>query len=449
MHAGLLRYKFDLRDYNPNMPNARTWQEELKVIVELMRDLSLQTDPQAAAVMYARRLRSDSLIGGDAWLSASRRKLAWPQYRITRSSRWKEAVNPWTQPDKLPLFDSGLLGEIIYSNETAVIFDLPDRVRADDPAIEYLRGYQLLVSLPHYDGGESLNMTCTLVRDPKTFRIDQVPTMVWHGNLWGRAVNNLVLRKELEVTLEKVQAAHAALDREMATIGQVQRSLLPVAPPPLPGVDFAVHYTTSQRAGGDYYDFFKCHDGRHGIIVADVSGHGAPAAVLMAVTHALAQLHPGAGASPSELLGFLNRRLAERYTSNGSFVTAFHGLFDPVTRKLSFASAGHPAPRIVRGRSVIPCTVKPGLPLGIEADEEYPQATIQLERGDTLVIYTDGITESRNRDHEMFGFERLDAALLKSAGNASVTKDMILAELDTFCAGRMPDDDRTIVVMSI
>jgi phosphoserine phosphatase RsbU/P len=432
------------------MPKARTWQEELKVIVDLMRDLSLQTDPQAAAVMYARRLRSDSLIGGDAWLSASRRKLTRPQYRITRSSRWTEAINPWKQPEKLPLFDSGLLGEVIYSNEPAVIFDLPDRVRSDDPAIEYLRGYEMLVSLPHYDGGESLNMTCTLVRDPKTFRLEQVPTMVWHGNLWGRAVNNLVLRKELEVSYEELKAAHAALDREMATIGQVQRSLLPASAPPLPGVDFAMHYTTSQRAGGDYYDFFKCNDGRHGIIVADVSGHGAPAAVLMAVTHALAQLHPGAGASPSELLGFLNTRLTERYTiGTGSFVTAFHALFDPATRKLSYASAGHPAPRIVRGRSVIPCSVKPGLPLGIEEHEEYPQSTIQLERGDTLVIFTDGITESRNPDHEMFGFERLDAALLKSCGNASVTKQAILSDLDEFCRGRMPDDDRTIVVMSI
>src|SRR5271170_2826330 len=103
----------------------RTWQEELDVIVRLMRDLSLQTDPQAAAVMYGQRLRSDGLVPGSAYISLSRRKLPPPQYRITRSSRWTEDINPWAQPDRLPLFDSGLLGELIYGNEPAVIEDLP------------------------------------------------------------------------------------------------------------------------------------------------------------------------------------------------------------------------------------------------------------------------------------------------------------------------------------
>ena len=450
--AGTLpqRYLINSRGYNSAMPKERPWQDELKVVVDLMRDLSLQTDPQAAAEMYGKRMRSDGLVPGDAFLSISRRKLKRPQYRITRNSQWKEEINPWAEPQRLPLFDSGLLGELIYSNEPAVINDLPARLRADDPAAEYLRGYEMLVALPHYDGGESLNMSCILGCDAKSFPIETVPLMVWLANLWGRAVNNLVLRKELEVAFEELKAAHLALDREMATVGQVQRSLLPVSPPLLPGLDFSVHYETSQRAGGDYYDFFKCPDGRLGIIVADVSGHGAPAAVLMAVTQALAQLHPGAGDSPSDLLAFLNRHLTERYTNRtASFVTAFYAMFDPGTLTIAYASAGHPAPRIVRCGSILTCSGKSGLPLGIQSGEDYQQSTMQLEHGDTLVIFTDGITESRNADHDMFGFERLDAALAKSPGRAGVMQQAILATLEAFCGNRSPDDDRTLVLMSI
>src|SRR5271170_532835 len=109
------------------MPKERAWQDELKIVVDLMRDLSLQTDAQAAAEMYGDRLVADGLVPGDAFVSLSRRKLKPPQYRITRSSRWTEEINPWAQPERLPLFDSGLLGELIYAGEPAVIRDLPAR----------------------------------------------------------------------------------------------------------------------------------------------------------------------------------------------------------------------------------------------------------------------------------------------------------------------------------
>src|SRR5688572_25213008 len=113
---------------------SESWRRELSVIVDLMRDLSRQTDPQLAVNLYGARLQEHGLVPADEYIAVSRRDLAAPAYRITRSTRWDEDVNPWREKHKLPLFTAGLLGELIYSNEPAVIDDLPARLSKDDPA---------------------------------------------------------------------------------------------------------------------------------------------------------------------------------------------------------------------------------------------------------------------------------------------------------------------------
>jgi sigma-B regulation protein RsbU (phosphoserine phosphatase) len=189
----------------------------------------------------------------------------------------------------------------------------------------------------------------------------------------------------------------------LKVVGDIQRSLLPDKLPEIPGLQLAAHYLTSRRAGGDYYDFFPLSDGRWGIFIADVAGHGTPAAVLMAVTHSIAHALPGDPDPPSRLLSHVNRALAQRYTNGtGTFVTAFYGIFDPATRKLTYSCAGHPRPRIRNceggccGVAADTLDGSLGLPLGIDADEEFIDAQVQLKRGDVLIFYTDGITESRD-----------------------------------------------------
>src|SRR5262249_29763142 len=119
-----------------------------------------------------------------------------------------------------------------------------------------------------------------LVRDGSTFPLERYPMMVWQANLWGRAVYNLVLRRSLEEAQGELKKANVALDHELKTVGEVQRSLLPTTLPRIRDVELAAYYETSARAGGDYYDIFPCASGRFGILVADVSGHGASAAVV-------------------------------------------------------------------------------------------------------------------------------------------------------------------------
>jgi sigma-B regulation protein RsbU (phosphoserine phosphatase) len=366
-----------------------------------------------------------------------------PFYRITRSSRWTEEINPWKERDRLPLFSSGLLGELVYSDQPTVIEDLHQRLSPDDPAIDYLRGFELLVTSPQFDDGQAPNMNVLLIHDRSTFPMEQIPTYVWMSNLWGRGVLNLLLRRQL-------QAANAQLDRELRIVGGIQRSLLPLRLPVIGGLDMAAHYQTSERSGGDYYDLFDCGDGCWGILIADVSGHGAPAAVIMAITHAIAHLHPGRGMPPGELLTFVNAKLASAYTiRNGSFVTAFYGIYDSATRRLAYARAGHNPPRLLRAGTVQGLEGAGGIPLGLVGDTTYAECELPLQGGDLLLLYTDGITEARGPDGDMFDVERLDQALLAGGQNAEAVVAAVLEAVEEFTGGAALLDDRTLLAAAV
>ena len=267
------------------------WQKRLPLIVDLMRDMSRQTDPQEMVRSYAEKVRH--LLPSDARISLSRRGLTAPKYRITRSTAWQEDINPWEEKARLPLFEGGLLAKLIYSDEPHIIDNLD--VPSDDPAAEYFAGQLSLMAIPLFDQGVALNMVVLLRKEPAAFSREELPELVWLSNLFGRATNNLVLAEELH-------RANEALDREMKTVGEIQRSLLPARLPKIPTMDLATHYQPSQRAGGDYYDFFPLPGGKWGIIIADVSGHGTPAAVLMAVTHCIAHTKPGPAQPPAQVL---------------------------------------------------------------------------------------------------------------------------------------------------
>jgi sigma-B regulation protein RsbU (phosphoserine phosphatase) len=319
-------------------------QQKLAFVVEMMRDLSRQTDPQVMVAEYGKRMRQ--VVPSEGYFSLSRRDLDAPFYRITRSSRWEEAVNPWKNKDRLPVFRGGLISRIIYGDQPVIIDDLAAELGEDEPALEYLAGFGSLLAIPLFDKGTALNMVVLLRTEPAAFSRERLPEHVWMSNLFGRATHNLVLS-------EQVKRAYDAVDRELKVVADIQRSLLPTTLPRIPTLDLACHYQTSTRAGGDYYDFFELPDGKWGILIADVSGHGTPAAVIMAVTHSIAHMLSEPPLPPSRLMNFVNRHLTQRYTNgSGTFVTAFYGIYDPADGTLSYASAGHPPPRVLRGDTI-------------------------------------------------------------------------------------------------
>ena len=416
------------------MPLSPSAERELAIIDDLMREVSRQTDPTELVRIYGNGVRKRT--PSDGWVGMSRRHTAPPKFHITRFSGWSEAPDPWTNRSALPMLEGGFLGDLLYADKPVVIEDFsPD---PSDPGYEYVKGMRSLITLPQYDNGVAVNCFVIMMKEPNAFPLERYPSMVWQANLFGRATLNMVLKRDLA-------AAYESLDRELKVVGEIQRSLLPKELPRIPGLELAADYQPSQRAGGDYYDVFPLEGGKWGLFIADVSGHGTPAAVMMAVTHALAHSHPGEPSPPSAFLMRLNRVLAQKYTQEtGNFVTAFYAVYDPATRRMQYSCAGHNPPRLLRDGSATLNQVA-DLPLGIIDDQEYREATITLEPGDVVALYTDGITEAFNDRLDMFGLDRLDEAL-KVEGDAAARMKEVVRAVDRFCAGRPASDDRTLLV---
>lgn len=417
------------------------WKQRLEIIVQTVRELSSTSDPRKMVEVFGERVGARLLRDGS--MSLSRRELTPPKYRITRFSGWENPADPWTEQHKLPVLEGGIIGELMFGNEPRIIEDF--NVAKDDPARSYLEKYHSLMVIPNYDNGEALNMTILMSENSGGFAAEMLPEVVWTSNLFGRAIHNLRVG-------EKLKEAYSIIDYEMKVVSEIQSSLLPKKLPHIPGMELAVFYETAQRAGGDYYDFFPLKDGRWGILIADVCGHGPAAAVLMAITHTIAHTYPGNPASPSAFLDHINRVLCETYTPESkTFVTAFYGVYDPNSRSFLYARAGHEKPR-VRRASTATIDLFDGhgnLPLGVSISEKHSDEEIQLEPGDIIVFYTDGITDARDDQGRFWGVDRLDVLLQDHQDTAALLKSRIVEDLQRFGKGVKFEDDLTLLVARI
>lgn len=418
------------------------WERRLLHVVGMMKEMSLHTDPQEMVRNYGARMRE--FMPASRFVALSRRDLSLPKYRITRSSLWEKEIDPWKNRSKLPVLEGGLLGELLDAGEPRIIDDLI--VSPDDPAAEYFAGQHSLMAVPHFDQGQALNMVIMMREEPGAFAREEFPEWFWLSSLFGRATHNLVLNQELKQTLEVVE-------RELKIVADLQRTLLPKRLPKIPTLDLAASYQTSRWAGGDYYDIFALPNGRWGLLIADVSGHGTPAAVMMAVTHSIAHTYPGDPQRPGAMLDFINHHLASRYTADiEAFVTAFYGIYDPACRELTYASAGHNPPRVKRCEdgSVLSLDTVGNLPLGVDVEMRYDETTVGLRPGDQIVFYTDGITEATAPDDKtMFGLNRLDVVLENCHLDADGLIQAVLSAVEIFTEGGVAADDRTLLVAKV
>jgi sigma-B regulation protein RsbU (phosphoserine phosphatase) len=169
----------------------------------------------------------------------------------------------------------------------------------------------------------------------------------------------------------------------------------------------------------------------------------------MAVAHSIAHTQPEPPSRPGELLTHLNAHLTRQYTrQTGNFMTAFYAVFDPAGGSLTYASAGHNPPRLIRrDGSLVALNRVQRLPLGIKSDETYPEQIAQLRNGDQAVFFTDGVIEAMNRDGEVFGSDRIDSALAHNPASAELLIQVVLRELADFTAGAPVADDRTLLVV--
>jgi serine phosphatase RsbU (regulator of sigma subunit) len=244
-------------------------------------------------------------------------------------------------------------------------------------------------------------------------------------------------------------AAQAALAIDNARLYQqqkdfsetMQRSLLPSELPEVGGVEVGHVYQSAARVevGGDVYDFLRLEDGRLAVILGDVTGKGIQAAADMAMAkfsfRALARMHP----EPADFLASANEVVVDEIEP-AKFITMLYVLLDPEARTVSCASAGHPAARVVTPDGKVGELGGHGLALGIDSDQEYAVAEIELAPGTTVVLYTDGVLEARHGG-ELYGEERLDDLLRRRAGLApQELAEAILADCRSFAGGELTDD---------
>jgi len=418
---------------------SASWEHRLRFMVDMMKSISTHTDPQQMVAAYGEYMQQIQRI--DRSVSLSRRNLAHPLVSITRSTMWTGPVNPWREKTKLPIIDRGIFSELIYKDEPTIIDEL--NVDPSDPAYEYFHGMGSAIALPLFDNGHALNMVVSMRKEPRSYSHDLLPEQVWTSNLFGRATHNLVLRDELKRALD-------AVDRELRTVADIQQELLPHKLPSMKTLELAPHYVTSKWAGGDYYDFIPIGDDRWGILLADVSGHGTPAAVFMALTHSLAHTAPNPG-DPAAFMRCVNEQLCRRYTHDtGRFVTAFYGVYDDRTRTLTYTNAGHGPPRLRTATGVVrPLGQQRSVPLGIDFEERFVVEKHTFSPGDTIVLYTDGVTETRDNTDELFGTDRLDAAVAQIDTDAANTVAMILEAVDKFRVNVVQNDDVTLLVAKV
>ncbi len=423
-----------------NAAHLQSPQQRLDFVVDTVREISRQTDPQVMVSLFRKRART--LYSGDAFLSLSRRDLPAPHYRITRSTRWTEEINPWEQRDRLPVFRGGLLADLLYSDLPSLRRDLT--IAPDEPAREYLEGKRSLIALPLYDHGVALNMVIRLSADPDCFNDIDLAGAVFEANLFGCATRNLVLARQLH-------QAHAELDYEMQRVGRIQRWLLPARLPHIPTLDLAVSYDTASRAGGDYYDFFEWPEGRWAMLIADVSGHGTPAAVVMAMLRTMLHARGRDPSPPSDILAWANQQLAAHVGSyDGTFVTAFLAEYDAPRRVLHYASAGHPPPLLVRpGCAVSELDAAQSLPLAVDQNAPFHNGSVKLAPRDALLWFTDGVTDAPNAAGDRYGRDRLVDCLRDDLPAARDMIDCINEKLRAFTNGTPIEDDRTLLAMRV
>jgi phosphoserine phosphatase RsbU/P len=244
--------------------------------------------------------------------------------------------------------------------------------------------------------------------------------------------------------------AYAIIDKERDTIAQIQKSLLCQELPKVSGFNFFADYQPSSKAGGDYYDFIRIDEDHLGVLVADVSGHGTPAAVIMAMMRVLLRSFLAELRSPKEMLETLNRILCENQKL-GHFITAFYGVIHLPTRQMKYASAGHNPPLLIdfETSSVQQLITGKGFPLMIHSQNEIEEKETHLPQNSKLICYTDGLTEARGRGTDMYGLDRLGQKSL-DLGRSQNADELGLAlkqDLNNFLDGGEFTDDFTLVVV--
>jgi sigma-B regulation protein RsbU (phosphoserine phosphatase) len=300
----------------------------------------------------------------------------------------------------------------------------------------------------------ALAILCTVLQDLFGPPSDSIELRIAHIalSLTGfLIVGFLVTRiaKQRQRLAAEVRRQRDEYESDLTLASQVQRQVLST-PPVMPGIELAAVMQPARLLGGDYYDFFKVSDEIVDVVIADVSGKGAAASLLMPSLAVALRLSAGELSGPAAILKDLDGVLRQ-ITNPATFVTMFYARFNPSRHTLEYASAGHNPPLLLRpqtGESLL--LEESGPIMGILPDAQFTNTLVPLEPGDIFILYTDGITEQENESKEEFSLDRLKALVLskESEPAANVVADIVEA-VSNFAGTTQQSDDMTVVVAKL
>jgi serine phosphatase RsbU (regulator of sigma subunit) len=400
---------------------ARRLRAQHKVSTSFAKSMSLAATIEAITHAVVEQLEVDAAV---IHRPDPRREQLLPQALHVADERFRPLLRPILfrgQP-----FRGSALGDVFDTGEPRVLGSGDDTLLA--PFLE--KGATAVVVPLATSAGVVASLTLASLEPRRAITPDTIESAQAVAALAALAIENAQLYRQQKDFAEAMQ-----------------RSLLPQALPGVEGLDVSAIYAGPERIelGGDLYDYVALEDGRLAVVVGDVTGHGVDAAADMAmakfVFRSLAREHP----QPSDFLASANDVVVDEIAP-GKFITMLYLLVDPRSGEVLSASAGHPAPRIVRANGSVESLAVTGLALGVEAEQAYEEVRGRLEPGDAVVLYTDGVVESR-QGTELYGFERLDELL---ARRRELTPQNIAASVihaaRGFSGGELLDDCAVVVV---
>ena len=251
--------------------------------------------------------------------------------------------------------------------------------------------------------------------------------------------------------LEQENRERAMLEQQISMAADVQQRMIPQTPPDVPGIDLAAIYVPCYQLGGDLYDFIELPYNNVGLVIADVSGKGVPASLIMASVRAALRAQADNVYYLSEIVKRINTMLC-RDTKSTEFVTLFYGVIDSNNKRLTYCNAGHcPAMLLRADGSVMELGISDqgSMVLGVELDESFRQNFFDLKSGDTLLLYTDGLLEARGFNDQMFGRQRIIDSFKKGGATAEDVARNLLWDLRRFVGLAPATDDVTIVTARV
>ncbi|HOX27080.1 MAG TPA: SpoIIE family protein phosphatase [Candidatus Krumholzibacteria bacterium] len=339
------------------------------------------------------------------------------------------------QGDPMLNLGLGIVGDVIRTGEPAIVAD----VRLDSRYVAGRAGTRSEIVVPIICDGRAIGAVNLESDQLKAYDEGDIEILRFFADAAAIVIQRAVLHRRL--------LDQRRLDDQLQLAQEVQAGLLPAGPPAVPGYTLAGRCIPTFEIGGDCFDYIPLPDGRLAVVVADVSGKGIPAALVMASFRALVRARALTDPEPNALAEFANRELP-RHHARATFVTAIYGILDPVTGTFRYVNCGHNPPLLVRADGTVAELFTGDLPLGAFGDVAYHADATQLGEGDVLAIYTDGVVENSDDEFGDFGTERLVDVLLRHRDRLPhAIVESVVAETRQFHGISTYPDDFTLMVI--